>query len=479
MFKLAIVGRPNVGKSSLFNRLTLSQDAITSEVSGTTRDIKKRVIKLFTKECELIDTGGIEERDELFIEIKKRSIQSAKEADLILYMVDGKTYPDDEDKALYYQLQQHNPNIALVVNKIDNDKRNEIVWEYESFGIDTIFAISVLHNRGITKMIDWIEEHIPDDISQLVELKEDEAQTYIEYQDDEDLDEDAMYNGSEIDNSEQELKDEIINIGIIGRVNVGKSSLLNKITGTQRSVVSPIAGTTIDPVDEMYEYKSNTMKFVDTAGLRRRGKIDGIERYALNRTQKILEASDVALLVLDGSEPIVELDEKIAGLVDKFGLATIIILNKWDIHNKEHKKSIDEIRFRFKFLYFAPIIAVSALHGRSIDKLKDLILKVYKNYTKRVSTSKINNLILKAQQRHQIPSHKGRLVKIYYATQFDIKPPKISVIMNKPQALHFSYKRYLINFIRDNYDYEGVPIRIFTRAKKQMRDRDIDELELY
>ena len=491
MKKVAIIGKPNVGKSSFYNRLASKLDAITSGVSGTTRDIKKSKIKLFNKMIELFDTGGIDDSSELFTIVKEKSIKTAREADIIIYMVDGRNIPDDEDKQLFYSLQKLNIPIALVINKLDNDKMEEVVWDYQSFGTEFIFPISVSHNRGITTVIEWIESYIEGDDLPSEDDDEQEDSSFDEYfhedvledteeefeletvegEMSEDFDQEIIIPDDRFDSDGNLIRDEEdldhIKVAIIGRVNVGKSSLLNAITGEDRSVVSDVAGTTIDPVDEEIMLEDKRVTFVDTAGIRARGKIESIERWALMRTEAMLEVADVALLVLDGSSKIVELDEKNAGLVDKYGLATIIVVNKWDINEDDYKKTVEEIRRRFRFLYFAPIITVSAKTGRNIEKLKEMILKVYANYIKRISTSKVNEVILEAQKRHQIPSHLGKLIKIYYGTQFDIKPPKISVVMNRPNGLHFSYKRYLINFIRENFDYEGVPIRIITRKKKQ------------
>ena len=466
MFKLAIVGKPNVGKSSLFNRLSKRQDAITSDVSGTTRDVKKNIVILFEREVEIIDTGGIDDSSELFSIVKAKSLKIAKESNIILYMVDGKMLPDDEDRELFYALSRNNIPIALVINKVDNDKQGEIVWEFQSFGCDNIFPISVSHNRGVTSLISWVESQMPPLLPiDRENEKKDTSFEMIEEREHSDLKYDSDGNALRKDEDLNHIK-----VAIIGRVNVGKSSILNAIVGEDRSVVSDIAGTTIDPVDEEVMLDDKKVTFVDTAGIRARGKIDGIEKFALMRTEQMLEVADVALLVLDGSSKIVELDEKNAGLVDRFGLSTIIVVNKWDINEEDYKKTVEDIRRRFRFLYFAPILTLSAKNGRNIDKLKEKILSVYANYIKRVKTSQINEVILEAQRRHQIPSHLGKLIKIYYGTQFDIKPPRISVVMNRPNALHFSYKRYLINFLREKFDFEGVPIRVVTRAKKQRDD---------
>ncbi len=461
MTKIALLGRPNVGKSSLFNRLAHRLDAITSDVSGTTRDIKRTTIMLEDKEVEIIDTGGLDDSSTLFQEVKKKSLQAAEEADIILYMVDGKMLPDDEDKKIFFSLQKLGKPIALVVNKLDNDKqREQIGWEFSSFGAKNLFFLSVSHNYGTKILSDWIYSHLP-------ELPE--STTHIESDDDLSLEEILTI---EEENSIDEEESNEIRVAIIGRVNVGKSSLLNALIGKERSVVSDVAGTTIDPVDEEIYYRDKILTFVDTAGIRKRGKIEGIERHALHRTQKMLENADIALLVLDASEPFKELDEKIAHLVDKFSLGCIIILNKWDKALDDYPTSVQKVRDRFRFLSYAPIITLSALSKKRVHKVNDLILSVYENYSRRIPTSKLNDLIKFATTKHHIPSDQSKLVKIYYATQYEIKPPRIALIMNRPKGLHFSYKRYLVNQLRDHFPLEGTPVILEARDKKQINKEE-------
>lgn len=461
LIKIALIGQPNVGKSSLFNRIAKEKIAIVSDLAGTTRDIRKHVIEVLDKKALMLDTGGIDETNDLiFSHVKRKAIETAKEADIILFMVDGKNIPDDKDKELFYELQNLGKDLALVINKIDNDKEMERVWDFFEFGInnDDMFGISVSHNRGTKNLFEWIYKRLPENPESNVNEVLDDEEEYAF--DDEDIENDAFEESNEI------------NIAIIGRVNVGKSSTLNSLLGEERSVVSSVAGTTIDPVDETIELNDKVVTFVDTAGLRRKGKIEGIEKYALMRTRNMLAKANVALLVLDASDTLTELDEKIAGLVDEFGLATIIVLNKWDENQETFEKFEEEIRRRFRFLYFAPIIATSAKTGRSMDRLKSKIFEVFENYTQRISTSKLNKVIEDATIRHSLPSPNGAYLRIYYATQFQNKPPRIALIMNKPNLLHFSYKRYLINYLRENFNFEGTPIHIIARGK---RDNLVDE----
>ncbi len=465
MKNIALIGRPNVGKSSLFNRLVGKRIAITSDISGTTRDTKKEEIEIDNKHALLIDTGGLDDKDEMFEIVKRKSLQSAKKSDIILYMVDGKLFPDDKDKKIFFELQKLKKDIALIINKIDNDKMNEIVWAYQSFGIKNIFPISVSHNRGITPLLNWLYKKLP--VEKNLELNDDEDLSLEAFLDDFKKEEENLK--EKLSSSSNEIK-----VAIVGRVNVGKSSLLNALLNEERAVVSSIAGTTIDPVDEEMIYKDKIITFVDTAGIRKRGKIEGIEKFALNRTEKMLENANIALIVLDASEEFKELDERIASLVDKFSLGSIIVLNKWDKARDEYKKVVEDVRYRFKFLGYSPIITVSALSKKRIHKINDKILEVYENYSKRISTGKLNELIKFANSKHHLPSDMGKVVKIFFATQFDIKPPRIALVMNRPKSLHFSYKRYLVNTIREHFNFEGSPILIFPR--KRGEKEEIEEI---
>ncbi|BAW45415.1 ribosome biogenesis GTPase Der [Helicobacter pylori] len=446
---IAILGQPNVGKSSLFNRLARERIAITSDFAGTTRDINKRKIALNGHEVELLDTGGMAKDALLSKEIKALNLKAAQMSDLILYVVDGKSIPSDEDLKLFREVFKTNPNCFLVINKIDNDKEKERAYAFSSFGMPKSFNISVSHNRGISALIDAILNAL--NLNQIIE---------------QDLDADIL-ESLENNASKEELKEEeIIQVGIIGRVNVGKSSLLNALTKKERSLVSSVAGTTIDPIDETILIGDQKICFVDTAGIRHRGKILGIEKYALERTQKALEKSHIALLVLDVSAPFVELDEKISSLADKHSLGIILILNKWDIRYAPYEEIMATLKRKFRFLEYAPVITTSCLKTRHIDEIKHKIIEVYECFSKRIPTSLLNSVINQATQKHPLPSDGGKLVKVYYATQFATKPPQISLIMNRPKALHFSYKRYLINTLRKEFNFLGTPLILNAKDKK-------------
>ncbi|MGL2626112.1 ribosome biogenesis GTPase Der [Helicobacter pylori] len=447
---IAILGQPNVGKSSLFNRLARERIAITSDFAGTTRDINKRKIALNGHEVELLDTGGMAKDALLSKEIKALNLKAAQMSDLILYVVDGKSIPSDEDIKLFREVFKINPNCFLVINKIDNDKEKERAYAFSSFGMPKSFNISVSHNRGISALIDAVLNAL--NLNQIIE---------------QDLDSDILESLETPNNALEENKEEeIIQVGIIGRVNVGKSSLLNALTKKERSLVSSVAGTTIDPIDETILIGDQKICFVDTAGIRHRGKILGIEKYALERTQKALEKSHIALLVLDVSAPFVELDEKISSLADKHSLGIILILNKWDIRYAPYEEIMATLKRKFRFLEYAPVITTSCLKACHIDEIKHKIIEVYECFSKRIPTSLLNSVISQATQKHPLPSDGGKLVKVYYATQFATKPPQISLIMNRPKALHFSYKRYLINTLRKEFNFLGTPLILNAKDKK-------------
>ena len=467
MKKIAIIGLPNVGQSSLFNRIAKQRIAITSDFSGTTRDIKTHQVYITEKPCLILDTGGLDRSSELFQNVHNMSMEASKKADVILMVVDGKLLPSEEEKKIFYALQGLGKPIALIINKIDNDKEMEKAWEFDEFGAEHVFPISVSHNRGVSALLEWIGNFLPTPEGANTVLESDEEAL------DDEWEEESFEEEKEaiLEDTPKEPESNQINVAIIGRVNVGKSSLLNALVGKQRAVVSNVAGTTIDPVDESIEYNEKVINFVDTAGLRRRGKIEGIEKFALMRTKEMLERANIALLVLDASEPFLELDERIAGLVEENNLACIIVLNKWDEAMDDFEKVTAEVRHRFKFLSYAPLITVSAKSKQRVSKIKDMILSVYENYSQHIPTRQLNEVIREATIRHQIPSDHSKVVKIYFATQYQTKPPRIALVMNKPRSLHFSYKRYLANKLRDVFNLEGSPILLYPRAKGE-RDNE-------
>ncbi|STQ85638.1 ribosome biogenesis GTPase Der [Helicobacter muridarum] len=517
---VGIMGKPNVGKSSLFNRLLKKQVAITSNISGSTRDINKQNLRLNEFDICIIDTGGLDILDSIgtrarakqntsliqadskscnFIptinqshiasalkyDISLHSYEYVKQSDIIVYMVDGSMGVDDSDIMIFRELSKQKPAI-LVLNKVDSDKIALDTHDFMSFGVEFIM-ISVSNNRGITKLITTIESTIQklintnqlqkkrilvDDkkislldssLHKSFTAKQNLTQSIgldpLEYYD---RSNEKIYFSME--SNQEEIPQ--IHVGIIGRPNVGKSSILNAITKTNRSLVSNVAGTTTDPVNESIIHDNKQITFVDTAGIRRRSKINGIEKYALDRTQKILQECDIALLVLDSSMEFVELDEKISSIAIDNSLGIIVLLNKWDIRCKEYTKLKENYSHKFRFLEYAPIITVSAATNRHIYDIKQKIIEVYNNFSYRIPTARLNECIQEAIKKHPIPSDHGKFIKIYYATQFDTKPPRIALMMNKTK-LHFSYQRYLVNTIKTEFKLLGTPIILELRDKNK------------
>lgn len=455
MQKIILIGKPNVGKSSLFNKIIKKRLAITSDIAGTTRDTNQAQCEILSKKALLIDSGGLDESNELFKTVQANTFKRAGSADIILYLVDGKKLPDEEDKAFFFKLKKLKKPMALVINKVDNKKDEERAWEFVNFGLKEIFNISVSHNTGFSELYEWLANLLYEPF-----LRADEEEKIEDFG----QNQEGEFEFKNIDENH-------IKVSIVGRVNVGKSSLLNALVKSERSVVSKVAGTTIDPVNESLEYKGKIIEFVDTAGIRKRGKIQGLEKFALNRTEKLLEQAQIALLVLDLNEGFNELDERIAGLISKHYLGVIIVLNKIDISKYDFDKVVKELKLdRFKFLAFAPIISISAKSGKRVTNLLDKILEVFENFTQKIPTSKLNDLVQNATKTHPLPHDKGKLVKIYYAVQYDLAPPKIALVMNRPKALHFSYKRYLQNQIRKSFKLDGVPLILASRKKGEKHE---------
>jgi GTP-binding protein len=417
------------------------------------------------RDFEVIDTGGIDDSTEMFATVKKLSLRAAEDADIIVYVVDGKNIPEAEDRELFYGLQQLGKPLALVVNKIDNDKDEALrYWDFLEFGADRTFPMSVSHNRYMNDFYAWLEEYIPE---------REEEDKGLELTEDSELSFEEIVEMVQVADEVEEDRD--IKVAIIGRVNTGKSSLLNALLHEERAVVSPVAGTTIDPIDEEMEYRDHKITFVDTAGIRRRGRILGIEKYAFDRTETMLAEADIALLMIDSTVGVVELDERIANLIEKYKLGCLIVLNKWDIHKDDeetYRKAVEDIRDELKFLHYAPLITISAKTGLRVHKILDEIVDIYGRYKQRIPTSTLNEVLKYAINRHHIPTVNGGVVKIKFATQYETKPPKIAIIMNRPDGLHFSYKRYLANIFREKFDFVGVPLDIGGRKRGQRIDDD-------
>ena len=435
---VAIIGRPNAGKSSLFNRLTGTKDAIVDDMPGVTRDRLYGECEHRGKNFYVIDTGGIFGTDtEFSAGIKNHVDEAVKECDAIIFLLDGRdgVTSSDEEIADFIRKSDNKP-VIVAMNKLDDPKHDDFINDAYSLGFENVVGLSALHKRGIDDLLDLIIDLLPED--------------YEDF---------------------EENTDEI-KIVIAGKPNVGKSSLLNKITNSQRSLVSPIAGTTRDPVDMKINIDGQNFKIVDTAGLRKRSKFDGdLEYYSFVRTLAAVDRADIALLLMDAREPCTDQDKKIAAHVVQKGKGLVIVLNKWDLVTGENSKAdglIKKIRDEMPFLSYAPVIFASALNGRGVAKIIQTVLTVNENRKKRIPTNLLNRLMRDVLAFDRLPSDKkGRALKVYYCSQADALPPSFIFFVNKPELVNSSFENHVKNKLRELEDFTGTPIRTFWRGKER------------
>ena len=430
---VAIVGKANVGKSTIFNRVVGERLSIVEDTPGVTRDRIYAEGEWLTNEFNIIDTGGIELNNEDFQqEIKIQAEIAIEEADVIIFIVDGKLSITAEDEHVASMLQRSGKPVVLAVNKIDNPEMRSNIYEYYNLGLGDPYPISGAHGLGLGDLLDKVVSHFKDI-------------PIVEYDQD------------------------TIKFCFIGRPNVGKSSLINAIVGEERVIVSNIAGTTRDAIDTEYEYEGQKFVMIDTAGMRKRGKIyENIEKYSVLRAQKAIERSDVAIIVIDGDQGIIEQDKKVAGYAHEQGRGVVIVVNKYDAVDKDThtmKKFEDKIRNEFQFLDYAQIVFVSALKKQRLKFLFPEIIASYENQQRRIQSSTLNEVVADAVAMNPTPTDKGRRLNIFYATQVAIKPPTFVLFVNDVELLHFSYKRYIENQLRKAFDYTGTPIHIIARKR--------------
>ncbi len=431
MKTVALLGRPNVGKSTIFNRLVGKKISIIEDTPGITRDRIYGKVTFGKYSYNLIDTGGIDISNEDFNkEIKMQAEIAINEADVIVLVVDGMEGITSNDLVVRDMLMKSNKKVIVAINKYDSKKTKDNLYDFYELGFDTYIPVSGEQNMGIYDLQEEITKDFP---------------------------------------LEEEVDDEHIKFSLIGRPNVGKSSLVNAIVDSDRVIVSDIAGTTRDAVDTSFKYHGEEYTVIDTAGLRRQGRIyENVEKYSLLRTMRAIDRSDVCLLILDATTGIIEHDKHIASYAIEAGKPIIIVVNKWDtIEEKEAdmKKWTNDIRADFQFIPYAPIIFLSALTKKRIHTLMPTILKVYENSRKQISTSLINNVIEEAVRLEMPPSYKGKRLKIYFVSQVRTQPPTFEFKVNSKGLLHFSYKRYLENQIRKSFDFEGTPIVLEFKGK--------------
>ena len=438
---VAIVGRPNVGKSMLFNKLTGHRTSIVEDTPGVTRDRIYGDCEWCNRHFSLVDTGGIEPGTENdMLKFMRRQAEIGIElADAIIMVVDVRSGVTAADMDVATMLRKSRKPVALAVNKCDSiGLVNPDVFEFYSLGIGDLFETSAVHGHGTGDLLDWVLENIPAE-------------------------------------EENESENEIVNVAIVGKPNVGKSSLLNQILGEERVIVSNVAGTTRDAIDSYYENETGKYCLIDTAGMRRKSKVDDIiEKYSNMRTISAIERADVCLILVDANEGVTEQDTKIAGLVHEAGKAAIIVVNKWDaVEDKETNTMRDmeqQVRKDLSYMLYAPVVFLSALTGQRVDKLFPMIQEVYKQNTSRITTGALNSILAEATSRVQPPTDKGRRLKIYYMTQAGTKPPHFVIFCNDARLFHFSYQRYLENQIREVFGLKGTPVRITIRQKGDKED---------
>lgn len=430
---VSVVGRPNVGKSTLFNKLVRKREAITEDTPGVTRDRLYREAEWLGRYFMLVDTGGYvpEDNDIISQHIKLQAEIAIETSDVILFVVDGKAGILPEDREIADILRRTSKRVIVVVNKIDTHTTPTDVYEFYELGFEDLQVISAEQSFGLGDLLDKVLEYLPD--------------------------------------SEQEAEVDGISVAIIGKPNAGKSSLINRLLGEDRMIVTDIAGTTRDAIDSYIERDNKEYLFIDTAGLRRkRSIIDKVERYSVIRTLSAVDRADIALLLIDATEGVTEQDTKIAGYAHEQGKALIIVVNKWDLVKKDTntmKRYEEDIRSKLAFVSYAPIHFMSVLTGKRVDDIYSLIDFVNENYNLRVMTGVLNEIMSEATLRTPPPTDKGQRLKIFYTTQISVKPPKFLIFVNKPELMHFSYLRYIENNIRQRYSFTGTPLVFDLRAR--------------
>ncbi len=453
---IAIVGRPNVGKSTLFNRIIGERRAVVSDIPGTTRDRIVAEGEWNDRSFLVVDTGGIEilplsveegrrpPNEEPLLEdsaqfiplIRAQAEHAIREADLILFLTDVTSGLTGADREVADLLRRAEKPVMLIVNKVDNQKREAEAVEFYELGMGELHTVSAIHGTGVGDLLDEIIDLLPSEEDQ------------------------------------EELHEDAVRIAILGRPNVGKSSLLNRLLGEERAIVSPVAGTTRDALDTELLWEDQKIVLIDTAGIRRRGKIEpGVEKYSVLRAARSLERTDVALLLIDALEGITSQDTHIAGMIAEAGVSVVVVVNKWDAVDPEvrqNRRKVEElIRYELKFMSFIPVLFISALTGLRADHVIPTALDVANARYQRIPTGVLNDVVRRAILEHSPPSKQGRYLKFYYVTQADVAPPTFVFFVNNPELIHFSYERYLENRIRELFPFPGTPLRFTFRGHRK------------
>ncbi len=435
---IAIVGRANVGKSTLFNKLTQSRSAIVNDTPGVTRDRMYGAAELGNRPVVIVDTGGVDvdTKNPIELQVVEQALWARNEADFVIVVADNQTGLTGPDREMLSQIRKSGKPYLMAINKVDSPSHHAILPEFMELGVENIYPISAEHGPGLYELIEAVSLALPEE------------------------------------EPEPELSDDCIRIAVIGRPNVGKSSLINKLLKSERCIVSDIPGTTRDAIDTLLEWNDRHFILIDTAGIRRKGKTHQVlDKFSVIMSLKALDRCDVAILVLDAAEQVSDQDATVAGYALDRGKACLVLGNKWDLsgENEISFKDFEErVRYRLKFLEFAPVLTVSAKTGLRIEKILPQVEQVFEQYSRSISTSSLNESFEHAINKNPMSSYRGKFMKLYYATQVKKRPPTFKCFMNFPEGIHFSYRRYLINSLRKTFGFIGTPVRLILSGKRKI-----------
>ena len=434
---VAIVGRANVGKSTLFNKLTQSRSAIVNDTPGVTRDRMYGAVEFGNRPVLIVDTGGVDvdTTDKIELQVVEQAMWARDEADCVIVVVDNQAGLTGPDREMVSQVRKSGKPFFLAVNKVDSPSQHFVLPEFSTVGVDNIFPVSAEHGPGLYELIEAVSEALPD------------------------MEEESGYD------------EDTIRVAVIGRPNVGKSSLINKLLNSERCIVSDIPGTTRDAIDTSLEWNGRRFVLIDTAGIRRKGKTRQVlDKFSMVMALKALDRCDVAVLVLDAMEQVSDQDATVAGYALDRGKGCLVLGNKWDLSREKEilfEEFEDRVSRKLRFLEFAPVLTMSAKSGLRVDKILPQVEKVYEEYSRSIATSSLNECFERAIQKNPMSNYRGKFMKMYYAAQVKKRPPTFKCFMNFPEGIHFSYRRYLINSLRKKFGFVGTPVRLILSGKRK------------